>query len=87
MCVHVCVRSEKCNELVVQEVKEKKIQLLLLKIKNGTPPLRRSALRILTDKAKEFGAAALFNQILPLMMQTTLEDQVGGICFLGCMHI
>ncbi|CDJ65058.1 splicing factor 3B subunit 1, putative [Eimeria necatrix] len=57
------------------EVKEKKIQLLLLKIKNGTPPLRRSALRILTDKAKEFGAAALFNQILPLMMQTTLEDQ------------
>lgn len=61
-------------------MKEKKIQLLLLKIKNGTPPLRRSALRILTDKAKEFGAAALFNQILPLMMQTTLEDQVGEHC-------
>lgn len=61
-------------------MKEKKIQLLLLKIKNGTPPLRRSALRTLTDKAKEFGAAALFNQILPLMMQTTLEDQVSVVC-------
>ncbi|OXB72728.1 UNVERIFIED_CONTAM: hypothetical protein H355_012069 [Colinus virginianus] len=59
----------------MQEVKERKIQLLLLKIKNGTPPLRRSALRTLTEKAKEFGAAALFNQILPLMMQSTLEDQ------------
>ncbi|CDJ58736.1 splicing factor 3B subunit 1, putative [Eimeria maxima] len=63
------------DQMTQEEVKEKKIQLLLLKIKNGTPPLRRSALRILTDKAKEFGAAALFNQILPLMMQTTLEDQ------------
>ncbi|KAL8427754.1 hypothetical protein Efla_004086 [Eimeria flavescens] len=63
------------DQMTQEEVKEKKIQLLLLKIKNGTPPLRRSALRALTDKAKEFGAAALFNQILPLMMQTTLEDQ------------
>ncbi|KAL8454458.1 hypothetical protein Emed_000179 [Eimeria media] len=63
------------DQMTQEEVKEKKIQLLLLKIKNGTPPLRRSALRTLTDKAKEFGAAALFNQILPLMMQTTLEDQ------------
>ncbi|KAL8269291.1 hypothetical protein Esti_006781 [Eimeria stiedai] len=63
------------DQMTQEEVKEKKIQLLLLKIKNGTPPLRRTALRTLTDKAKEFGAAALFNQILPLMMQTTLEDQ------------
>ena len=48
---------------------------LLLKVKNGTPPQRKSALRQLTDKAREFGAGPLFNQILPLLMSPTLEDQ------------
>lgn len=49
---------------------------LLLKIKNGTPPQRKTALRTITDKAREFGAAPLFDQILPLLMSPTLEDQV-----------
>jgi splicing factor 3B subunit 1 len=49
--------------------------MLLLKIKNGTPPMRKSALRQITEKAREFGPAALFNQILPLLMSPTLEDQ------------
>lgn len=31
--------------------------------------------RTLTDKAREFGAGPLFNAILPLLMQNTLEDQ------------
>lgn len=35
----------------------------------------QSALRQITDKAREFGADALFNQILPLLMSPTLEDQ------------
>ena len=48
---------------------------LLLRIKNGTPPQRKSALRQITDKAREFGAGALFNQVLPLLMSPTLEDQ------------
>lgn len=63
------------DELGVEEAKERKIMKLLLKVKNGTPPQRKSALRQLTDKAREFGAGALFNQILPLLMQPTLEDQ------------
>ena len=29
----------------------------------------------LTDKAREFGAGPLFNQLLPLLMSPTLEDQ------------
>lgn len=62
-------------ELSVEEAKERKIMKLLLKVKNGTPPQRKSALRQLTDKAVEFGAGPLFNQILPLLMQPTLEDQ------------
>ena len=55
--------------------KERRIMELLLKIKNGTPPMRKSALRRITDKAREFGAGPLFNQILPLLMSPTLEDQ------------
>ncbi|KAJ3124045.1 Splicing factor 3B subunit 1 [Nowakowskiella sp. JEL0407] len=63
------------DELSMEELKERKIMRLLLKIKNGTPPLRKASLRQITDKAREFGAASLFNQILPLLMSPTLEDQ------------
>merc|ERR1712136_225358 len=63
------------DALSPEEAKERKIMKLLLKIKNGTPPMRKSALRQVTDKAKDFGAGPLFNQILPLLMSPTLEDQ------------
>jgi splicing factor 3B subunit 1 len=61
--------------LSVDELKERKIMRLLLKVKNGTPPMRKTALRQLTDNARNFGAGPLFNQILPLLMEKTLEDQ------------
>ena len=64
------------STLSPEELKERKIMKLLLKIKNGTPPMRKAALRQITDKAREFGAGPLFNQILPLLMSPTLEDQV-----------
>ena len=61
---------------------------LLLKVKNGTPPQRKSALRQLTDKARDLGAGPLFNQILPLLMSPTLEDQerhlLVKVCFRAC---
>ena len=60
--------------LTPTELKERRIMKLLLKIKNGTPPQRKTALRAITDKAREFGAAPLFDQILPLLMSPTLED-------------
>ncbi|KAK9834053.1 hypothetical protein WJX81_006031 [Elliptochloris bilobata] len=63
------------EDLSVEELKERKIMKLLLKVKNGTPPQRKAALRQLTDKARDFGAGPLFNQILPLLMSPTLEDQ------------
>ncbi|KAK4117169.1 ARM repeat-containing protein [Canariomyces notabilis] len=63
------------DELSVEELKERKIMRLLLKVKNGTPPMRKTALRQLTDNARNFGAGPLFNQILPLLMEKTLEDQ------------
>ncbi|ODH53728.1 hypothetical protein GX48_00146 [Paracoccidioides brasiliensis] len=63
------------NTMSVDELKERKIMRLLLKVKNGTPPMRKTALRQLTDNARQFGAGPLFNQILPLLMEKSLEDQ------------
>jgi splicing factor 3B subunit 1 len=63
------------EEMTAEESKECKIMKLLLKVKNGTPPQRKTALRQLTDKARELGAGPLFNQILPLLMSPALEDQ------------
>ncbi len=40
------------SELTVEEAKERKIMKLLLKVKNGTPPQRKSALRQLTGAGR-----------------------------------
>jgi len=44
-----------------EELRDRRIMMLLLKVKNGTPPMRKSALKTITEKAREFGASALFN--------------------------
>lgn len=63
------------DRLSKDELKERQIMTLLLKIKSGTPPQRKTAMRQITDKARAFGAGSLFNQILPLLMSPSLEDQ------------
>jgi len=63
------------EKLSKDEANERKIMALILKIKNGTPPQRKTAMRQITDKARSFGAGPLFNQILPILMSPTLEDQ------------
>eukprot|EP00761_Pharyngomonas_kirbyi_P003619 gb/GECH01003623.1/.p1 GENE.gb/GECH01003623.1/~~gb/GECH01003623.1/.p1 ORF type:complete len:1038 (+),score=284.30 gb/GECH01003623.1/:1-3114(+) len=63
------------DEMDNEELKERKIMRLLLKVKNGTPQMRKSALRQITNKARDFGPRPLFDQILPLLMAPTLEDQ------------
>ena len=63
------------EKLTKEETNERRIMSLLLKIKNGTPPQRKTAMRQITDRARNFGAGPLFNQILPLLMSPTLEDQ------------
>mmetsp|Transcript_345 Transcript_345/g.641 ORF Transcript_345/g.641 Transcript_345/m.641 type:complete len:1323 (-) Transcript_345:72-4040(-) len=63
------------SALSKEEAKERQIMALLLKIKNGTPPQRKTAMRQITDKARSFGAGPLFHQILPLLMSPALEDQ------------
>jgi len=44
-------------------------------IKNGTLSVCKTVLRQSTDKARNFGARLLFDKILPLLMERTLEDQ------------
>jgi len=56
-------------------MKERKIMRLLLKIKNGTPLVRKTALCQIMDKAREFGTGPLFGKIFLLLMECTLEDQ------------
>eukprot|EP00300_Choanocystis_sp_HF-7_P011113 c17313_g1_i2.p1 GENE.c17313_g1_i2~~c17313_g1_i2.p1 ORF type:complete len:1160 (-),score=288.91 c17313_g1_i2:51-3530(-) len=63
------------EELEPEQLKQRQIMRLLLKVKNGSPPQRKTALRQITARAREFGAGPLFNQILPLLMSPALEDQ------------
>lgn len=63
------------STLTKAEKNEREIMAYLLKIKNGTPPQRKSGLRKITENARRLGAGPLFNQILPLLMSPTLEDQ------------
>ncbi|KAJ1943546.1 U2 snRNP component prp10, partial [Kickxella alabastrina] len=57
------------------EKRERQVLRLLLKIKNGTPPMRKAAMRQIAERARDLGAAAVFNQILPLLMSPSLEEQ------------
>ncbi|KAJ7576999.1 armadillo-type protein [Mycena floridula] len=61
--------------LSVDEMKERKVMRLLLRIKSGTPAVRKTALRQITAKAPDFGPEILFNKLLPLLMERTLEEQ------------
>ncbi|CAP37996.2 Protein CBG21228 [Caenorhabditis briggsae] len=63
------------SSLSREEKNEREIMEHLLKIKNGTPPMRKSGLRKITENARKYGAGPLFNQILPLLMSPSLEDQ------------
>lgn len=67
--------SEKEENMTTEEAIERKILQLLLKIKNGTPLQRKGALRQISDRAREYGAKAIFDNILPILMSQTLEDQ------------
>lgn len=58
-----------------EEKHDIQVMRLLLKIKNGTQIVRKRSLRQLTDSSKKFGPKILFSQILPLLVEPTLEEQ------------
>ncbi|KAM3165131.1 hypothetical protein ACU8KH_00893 [Lachancea thermotolerans] len=63
------------KELSEEEEKDRQFLRLLLRIKNGRPQTRKSAMRALRDRASEFGAPRIFNRVLPILMDRSLEDQ------------
>ncbi|KAK6589803.1 splicing factor [Cryptosporidium xiaoi] len=67
------------EDLSSEEVKEREVLSLLLKIKNGTPQIRKKSskqlIEISIQKDSEIDYIGLvLNNILPLMMQSTLEE-------------
>jgi splicing factor 3B subunit 1 len=58
---HFGLLLEQEEDLSPDEIRQRKIMVLLLKIKNGTPPIRKIALKFITEKAREFGAGPLFD--------------------------
>jgi len=58
---HFGLLMENEDDLTGEEVRDRKIMMLLLKIKNGSPPMRKQSLKLITEKAREFGAGPLFN--------------------------
>lgn len=67
--------DEDSKELSGEQKKELKVMKLLLKIKNGAPSVRKKSLRQLTDNSRRFGPSLLFNQILPLLLEPSLDVQ------------
>ncbi|CAJ0582767.1 unnamed protein product, partial [Mesorhabditis spiculigera] len=63
------------RSLSKEERNEREIMGYLLMIKNGIPTQRRRGLRKITQNARRYGAGPLFNQILPLLMSPSLEEQ------------
>ncbi|GEQ68139.1 hypothetical protein JCM33374_g1806 [Metschnikowia sp. JCM 33374] len=49
-------------------------QALVFKVKNGSPAVRKKAMRSLTTSAADYGASSLFGIILPLMLEPGLDD-------------
>ncbi|CCD24017.1 U2 snRNP complex subunit HSH155 NDAI_0C03570 [Naumovozyma dairenensis CBS 421] len=74
---HFAMTLEKrpLESLTEEEQKERALLVLLLKIKNGNAASRKAAMRTLTDKCLEFGPKLIFNHILPILLDKTLEDQ------------
>lgn len=68
-------KNAKDDDIPEEQKVERRIMRLLLKIKNGAPSVRKVAMRQISEKAREFGPAPLFDQILPLLMSPTLEHQ------------
>lgn len=69
------ISKKPIDELNKDEKKERTLSMLLLKIKNGNTASRRTSMRILTDKAVTFGPEMIFNRLLPILLDRSLEDQ------------
>ncbi|RCK62887.1 U2 snRNP component prp10 [Candida viswanathii] len=63
------------QDLSDDEQKEIGAMKLILKVKNGSPIVRKRAMKKLTSSAIKFGPKILLNQILPVLMEPNLDPQ------------
>ncbi|CCE61614.1 hypothetical protein TPHA_0A05400 [Tetrapisispora phaffii CBS 4417] len=67
--------EDKDTKLSTAEINERNLINLLLKIKNGNTSVRKVSMRTLSDKAVDFGPKLIFDKILPILLDRSLEDQ------------
>lgn len=63
----------KRTDLTVDEQKEVNVMKLILKVKNGSPIVRKRAMKKLSNSATKFGPKILLNQLLPVLMEPNLD--------------
>lgn len=69
------LQKKSTDTLNTEEQKERSLVLLLLRIKNGNTMARKVAMRALQDKCYEFGPKMIFDRVLPILLDKSLEDQ------------
>lgn len=62
------------EDMTMDELKERKVLRLLLKIKNGGSQMRRQSMRHISERARDLGAGPIFDALLPLMLSPSLTD-------------
>ena len=63
------------DELNEYDRKKKIFLTMLLKVKNGTPAVRKYSMKQLTKKCTEFDPKLMFDCLLPILLDRSLEDQ------------
>ncbi|SCU98628.1 LAMI_0F15610g1_1 [Lachancea mirantina] len=62
-------------DMTPEEQKDRQFLQLLLRIKNGAPATRKTAMRMLRNRAADFGAPRIFDRVLPILLDKSLDDQ------------
>ncbi|KCV73183.1 hypothetical protein H696_00726 [Fonticula alba] len=61
--------------MTLQQAKERRLLRLLLRIKNGSSAMRKSAFRQITDRARDFGADLILDKLLIALSTGHLDPQ------------
>ncbi|KTB00493.1 U2 snRNP component HSH155 [Nakaseomyces glabratus] len=63
------------TDVTKDERLKRQLMRLVLKVKNCIPGIRKQAMRTLKDKYKDFGASIVFENLLPILLDSSLNDQ------------
>ncbi|CCE93437.1 U2 snRNP complex subunit HSH155 TDEL_0G00700 [Torulaspora delbrueckii] len=71
----LALQDKPIEDLTKEEQKERTLVSLLLRIKNGNTASRKRAMKGLQEKCNDFGPQLIFDRLLPILIDQTLEDQ------------